>query len=202
MEMKMKNRTKLMFAEELEAMLKTTSMDKVRVTDLCKRCGATPPTFYYYFKDKYDLAAWIYLCDISGAFGDMEPEYSPQRLTDSLELMNLRWAFYKKLFDDKSQNSIVKYGMKYTMKMVDEVMLATTGEKPTPLQVLETKHHTFGIFGLQQEWFSGEINLSAAELAQFLYDHTPGFLKEAFQQYNFRSDEILSNAGTGKSSRR
>lgn len=176
--MKMKNRTKFMFAEELENMLRTTSMDKIRVTDLCRRCGATPPTFYYYFKDKYDLAAWIYLSDISGAFGDKAPEYSPQRLTDSLELMNQRRPFYKKLFADESQNSIVRYGMKYTLKMVDDVMLATTGEKPTPAQVLEAKHHTYGIFGLQQEWFFGELDLSAAQLARFLYDHTPDFLKK------------------------
>lgn len=39
--MKMKDRTKIMFAEELENMLKTTDMDKIRVVELCRRCGAT-----------------------------------------------------------------------------------------------------------------------------------------------------------------
>ena len=196
--MKMKDRTKAMFAEELENMLKTMTMDKVRVVDLCKRCGAAPPTFYYYFKDKYDLAAWIYLSDISAVFGDKTPEYSPERLAASLEHMNLKWSFYKKLYADKSQNSLIRYGMKYAMKMVDDVVTATTGEHPTAQQLLEAKHHTFGILGLQQEWFLGEINLSSEELAQFLYDKTPEFLKKAFQSYDFHSNEILSNAGTGK----
>jgi len=196
--MKLKDRTKMMFAAELEKMLKTMTMDKVRVVDLCRRCGAAPPTFYYYFKDKYDLSAWIYLCDISAAFGDKIPEYSPERLTESLKHMDLKRAFYKKLYVDKSQNSLVRYGMGYAMKMVDDVVTATTGEHPTAQQILEAKHHTFGIFGLQQEWLLGEISLSSEELAQFLYDKTPVFLKEAFRSYDFHSDEILSNAGTGK----
>lgn len=196
--MKMKDRTKVMFAEELENMLNTMSMDKVRVVDLCKRCGATPPTFYYYFKDKYDLAAWIYLSDISTAFGDKAPEYSPARLTESLNHMNLKWSFYKKLYADKSQNSLINYGMKYAMKMVDDVVTVTTGKHPTARQFLEARHHTFGIMGLQQEWFLGEINLSSEELAQFLYDTTPVFLKKAFAGYNFHRNEILSNAGTGR----
>ena len=43
--MSMKLRTKLMFAEELERMLQTMPMEKVRVTTLCKNCGTIPPTF-------------------------------------------------------------------------------------------------------------------------------------------------------------
>lgn len=196
--MKMKDRTKVMFAEELENMLKTMTIDKIRVVDLCKRCGATPPTFYYYFKDKYDLAAWIYLGDIAAAFGDKTPGYSPERLAATLRHMNLKWSFYKKLYADKSQNSLLRYSMKYAMRMVDDVVTGATGEPPTARQILDAKHHTFGIFGLQQEWLLGEINLSPEELAEFLYDKTPEFLKEAFQKYDFHSDEILRNAGTGK----
>ena len=55
--MQMKDRTKIMFAEELENMLKDIPLEKVRVAKLCERCGATPPTFYYYFHDKYELVA-------------------------------------------------------------------------------------------------------------------------------------------------
>lgn len=191
----MKDRTKIMFAEELEKMLKNTPMNKVRVVDLCRICEATPPTFYYYFKDKYDLAAWIYLRDISAAFGDREPDYSPERLAYSLELMNKKRSFYRNVFAENSQNSITRYGMKYMTQMVKDVLLSVTGAEPTEAQMLEARHHTYGIFGLQQEWLSGETDISTAELAEFLYDHTPDFLKAAFKKYAFRSSEILSNAG-------
>ena len=31
--------------------------DKIRVTEICKLAEITKPTFYYHFRDKYDLAA-------------------------------------------------------------------------------------------------------------------------------------------------
>ena len=80
-------------------------------------------------------------------------------------------------------------------QMVKNVMLAVTGAEPSESQMLEARHHTYGIFGLQQEWISGENNITTEELAEFLYDHTPDYLKKAFKKYAFRSDEILSNAG-------
>ena len=59
--MSMKDRTKAMFADELEKMLEEMPLEKVRVLDICRRCEATPPTFYYHFHDKYELVAWIFL---------------------------------------------------------------------------------------------------------------------------------------------
>jgi len=184
-----------MFAEELVRMLETMPLEKVRVVDLCRRCGATPPTFYYHFKDKYDLAAWIYFRDISGAFGDREPGYSPERLEESFRLMEARRSFYQEVFADDSQNSLTDYAMRYMTQMVRDVVLAATGKVPTDMQMLEARHHSYGIIGLQREWIEGETGISTAALATFLCDHTPGFLRSALEGYRFESAAILGNAG-------
>lgn len=196
--MGMRDRTKAMFAEELERMLETIPLDKVHVVDLCRRCGATPPTFYYHFRDKYDLVAWVYFRDISAVFGDRDPEYSPERLARSLEVMRRRSPFYKVVLADTSQNSVTGYAMRYMTQMVNDVMVATTGKGPTRAQMLEARHHSYGVLGLQQEFLSGESDVSAAELARFLYEHTPIFLREAFERYPFKSESILSNAGKSR----
>ena len=52
--------TKGMFADELEAMMERMPLSKVRVRDLCERCGVERRVFYYHFKDKYDLVAWMF----------------------------------------------------------------------------------------------------------------------------------------------
>jgi AcrR family transcriptional regulator len=187
-----------MFADELERTLETVPLDKVRVVDLCRRCGATPPTFYYHFKDKYDLAAWIYFRDVSAAFGDKDPEYSPERLARSLGLIWERRPFYEEVLTDSSQNSVTSYAMSYMTRMVIDAVRATTGADPTEAQMLEARHHSYGIIGLERDWVSGELAVSAEELAQFLYDHTPAYLQTAFERYAFRRDAILSNAGKTK----
>ena len=193
--MQMKDRTRAMFAEELENMLANKPLNKIRVIDICRKCGATPPTFYYHFHDKYDLAAWIYLRDIASVLGDRKPDYSPDRIAASLRLMEKKKIFYQKVFADDSQNSVTKYYMTYIIRMVKDVMMASAKAEPTGYQMLEAKHHSYGILGLLKEWINGETDISAEELAEFYFEHTPQFLKDAFRRYSFRSSEILSNAG-------
>lgn len=38
--MRMQERIKMMSAEELESMVKTIPLEKIRIVDLCKRCSA------------------------------------------------------------------------------------------------------------------------------------------------------------------
>lgn len=52
--------TKKIFAETLMELLKTSSIDKIKIKTICETCGLSKKTFYYHFKDKYDLAAYLY----------------------------------------------------------------------------------------------------------------------------------------------
>ena len=36
------------------------SFEKISVSDICERCGMNRKSFYYHFKDKYDLVNWIF----------------------------------------------------------------------------------------------------------------------------------------------
>ncbi len=55
----MAERTKRWIADSLRKLLSHKSIDKVRVTEICKEAEIERPTFYYHFKDKYDLMAWM-----------------------------------------------------------------------------------------------------------------------------------------------
>ena len=52
--------TKWLFAKTLRDMLRENTLRQIKVIDLCKACGTDRQTFYYHFRDKYDLVAWIY----------------------------------------------------------------------------------------------------------------------------------------------
>ena len=58
--MSIRNATKLAFAVALKNLLNTKEMSAVRIQDLCRLCGTERPTFYYHFRDKYDLVNWIF----------------------------------------------------------------------------------------------------------------------------------------------
>ena len=49
-----------MFANTMKELMQTTPLHEIRVTEICKLCGSDRKTFYYHFKDKYDLVNWIF----------------------------------------------------------------------------------------------------------------------------------------------
>lgn len=54
------NITKLALADSLKKLMAEKAFNKIRVDDIVRGCGLTRQSFYYHFKDKYDLMNWIY----------------------------------------------------------------------------------------------------------------------------------------------
>ena len=192
--MKMKDRTKVMFADTLEEMLQEMPLEKVRVAKLCERCGATTPTFYYYFHDKYELVAWIFLRDFAESFADQDPEYSPSRMNQSTIMFAKRRNFYQKAFDDHSQNSISDYVVDFNVQISRDAYRFHTGEDLTTDQEFSVKYHVYGVMGMFRDWLFGET-MTAEYLNASLYEKTPDFLKEAFSIYPFSTNNLLMKAG-------
>jgi len=64
------NITKRAMAESLKLLTKEKSFDKISVGEITDKAGVNRQTFYYHFKDKYELLEWIYDTEI------MEPNLS------------------------------------------------------------------------------------------------------------------------------
>ena len=54
------NMTKKALASALKELMKTVPFSKISVGDICNMCEMNRKSFYYHFKDKYDLINWIY----------------------------------------------------------------------------------------------------------------------------------------------
>lgn len=98
-------------------MMRTKSLQRIRVKDLCQKCDAERQSFYYHFKDKYDLAAWIFMRDYKSALTDENSLYAEERVARFLRSMKDKGAFYKRAFEDRSQNAIQEYVVEYFTKL-------------------------------------------------------------------------------------
>ena len=54
------NITKSALASALKELMETTPFAKITVSDICAKCNMNRKSFYYHFKDKFDLVNWIY----------------------------------------------------------------------------------------------------------------------------------------------
>ncbi|NMB39409.1 MAG: TetR family transcriptional regulator [Firmicutes bacterium] len=52
--------TKKAMAQAMKELMKQKPMDKITIGEITERCFMSRKSFYYHFKDKYDLVNWIY----------------------------------------------------------------------------------------------------------------------------------------------
>lgn len=55
--------TKKALALSLKKLLEKKPLSKITVTDIAAECGINRHTFYYHFRDIYDLLEWIYVSE-------------------------------------------------------------------------------------------------------------------------------------------
>ena len=52
--------TKRVLAQSLKRLLSARTLDKITVKDIVEDCGVNRQTFYYHFRDIYDLLEWSF----------------------------------------------------------------------------------------------------------------------------------------------
>ncbi len=176
-----KDRTKRLFAEGLEAMLSEIPLAKVRVNELCERCGAQRQAFYYHFRDKYDLVAWIFEQDFRAGAEEAGCAGYREQTAAALARMWERRSFYRTAFADKSQNSIERHIQDFDVAMSTKVVLRHSGAKELSAQrKFDIEFHSYGSIGVTVEWLRGELDATPERLAAWECERMPSFLLAAY----------------------
>lgn len=177
----MQNHTKELFAEHLYQLLIVNSFEKIQVKDLCQAAQASRQTFYYHFKDKYDLIAWIFLQDYQSVFAHPDTDDYEKNLKQVLEIIYAKRSFYRQVFTEHSQNSISSYIQQFDVDMGVKVVKSCFGcDDVTWEQMYLIKYHSYGTIHMTIEWLLQKINMTAAEFARIQVKSMPGFLREAY----------------------
>lgn len=179
--MALRDYTKRLFAETLEDMMRTKPLDKIRIKDLCARCGAERQSFYYHFRDKYDLIAWIYMQDYSSALEGTGGKYIEEHAVAALYRIEAKRSFYKKVFSDHSQNAIHQYMFDYYVALgIDAVKRHFHLETLDKETIYAIKSHSFACVGHTKEWLEGKSGYTPEEFAHLQYTFMPEILKQAY----------------------
>lgn len=173
--------TKRMFADELEAMMACIPLSKVRVADLCARCGVERRVFYYHFKDKYDLVAWMFEQDRAAA-DEVATPYTVEFYAQTHRRLWTRREFYRRAFEDDSQNSIEHHLIDLSVQANEAALrrhlgVATLGRA----HAFEARHFAHGNVGCVVDWLRGAFEATPEQLADAMYACMPVTLREAYR---------------------
>lgn len=116
------NITKRALAAALKELMETQPFARISVGDICQACDMSRKSFYYHFKDKYDLVNWIYYTECLTALREIDYQNPWSLLNDLCQYFYENRGFYRKTFTIEGQNSFSEYFRDITALIVrDEV---------------------------------------------------------------------------------
>ncbi|WP_312694751.1 TetR/AcrR family transcriptional regulator C-terminal domain-containing protein [Caproiciproducens sp.] len=107
------SQTKQQLANSLKELMGRTPFNKITVQNVTSNCGLNRQTFYYHFKDMYELLSWIYHNDI---FNEVVEEQDEQWETAVVQIM--RYCKANRAFCRNTIRSIKKEYMEVFLQPV------------------------------------------------------------------------------------
>ena len=103
------NITKRALASALKELMETQPFSHISVSSICDRCEMNRKSFYYHFKDKYDLANWIYNTEFIAITRQKNYSAGWDLWEDMCEYFYENRNYYRKIFNVEGQNSFTDY---------------------------------------------------------------------------------------------
>lgn len=115
-------------AQVLMEMLNTTSLEDLRIQELCERAQVSKSTFYRLFTDKYDLAFWIYKNQADRIVMDLPALGQWDEWTNRIFSIILEnKTFYRNYASYRGQNSLFDCLLRYYQQNVIQCRKAQGG---------------------------------------------------------------------------
>lgn len=99
------NITKRALATALKELMAEVPFEKINVAHICEKCDMNRKSFYYHFRDKYDLVNWIFDTEFIAVVKNKSIDESWQFFSDLCEYLYANRSFYQKALKIKGQNS-------------------------------------------------------------------------------------------------
>ena len=103
------NITKRALAAALKDVMAQKPFAKINVSDICEKCDMSRKSFYYHFRDKYDLLNWIFDMDFFRIAGSVETSQPWTVMTTLCDYFYDNRDFYRRALRVTGQNSFLEH---------------------------------------------------------------------------------------------
>lgn len=165
------SRTRQELSAALRALLKQRPLDQIRVRELTELCGLRRQSFYYHFKDVYDLFAWCVRQERTLLRSFLEECLTwRQALLELLNRAGEEQAFYRAVLDQGGQAGLEEMiPLEEVLETVQTYYRERCGAPPN--QAEEERERRCGrtlLLSLLESWVRGGAVMPPGELASAL----------------------------------
>ena len=185
----MSQTTKRALEASLKKLLLQKPLNKITINDITEDCGVNRMTFYYHFKDIYDLVDWIMVEDAAKALeGRQSFENWTDAFLDILHQVQDNKVLVMNVYRSVSREQLEQYLYKLLDSMlrdfVDRSAQGFTVQDSDKQFIID--FYKYGFVGLALEWIRRDMKADPAIMAERLNTIMQGDLKRALQR--FRTD--------------
>lgn len=151
----MPNTTKKALEASLKKLLLQKPIDKITINDLTSDCGISRMSFYYHFKDIYDLVEWACVEDGKKALQDKKTYDTWQEgLEQVFEAVLENKPFILNVYSSVSREKIESYLYKLTYDLLADVVngICTEAHIAEEDKAFIADFYKYGFVGIMLEW--------------------------------------------------
>ena len=152
-------------------LLETEPFDKITISDITNDCGLSRQTFYYHFRDIFDMIRWIYnsesLNEIGGRGGYGTWQDKIRELFDyTLNNKSLILG----TFNSKCRNDLVGYYMDVSIRKISDIVeMKSDGDIAEKDKKFIASVYAYAFVGIMVDWISDGMKESSEEMVDRVY---------------------------------
>lgn len=155
--------TKDAISSTLENLLLTKPFAKITVKDITDTCGISRNTFYYHFKDKYELMHWILNEDLARNIKNYD---DPRKIADTFiaicQFMFKRRNLYYSFLQYRGQNSLQEYLTSFYFelwRLNTDMQYENSGLKLSDNEIeVYARMNAHALVGLMNDWVNNGMH--------------------------------------------
>jgi probable dihydroxyacetone kinase regulator len=161
--------TKNVLAQSVKELMRSKSLEKISVGEIARNCGLNRQTFYYHFKDKYDLVNWIYYTEAVKIMSDsLGSGHWLDAMCNLCIYMQKEKKFYINALKATGQNSLQDYLVHFVYDIVMALLDEVKEEEPLTEEDCEfvADFYSYAFVGLILKWADNGMQEDPCSLFQ------------------------------------
>ena len=178
--------TKRALEQSLKNLLMKKPLTKITVGDIADDCGINRMTFYYHFKDIYDLVEWSCLEDAKRALDEKKTyETWQQGLLQIFEAVQENKPFILTVYRCVHREQVEKY----LQPIVDRLLLGVIDEEADGMAVRDedkrfiAQIYSYIFIGLMLDWIKDDMREDPQPIVDKLAKLIKGSMAEALSRF-------------------
>lgn len=188
--------TKRALEQSLKNLLQQKPLSKITISDITEDCGISRMTFYYHFKDIYDLVEWACAEDAARALQNKKTyDTWQQGFVQIFHAVRENKVFVMNVYRCVNREQVEKY----LVPLTDQLIMGVITERAVGMTVREADQqfiaqvYSYAFVGIMLDWIRDDMRADPEELVNRLAMVIRGGITQALERFRTDRPDSMTN---------